>query len=124
MTHRHDWNNRILIVDDQPEIHQDFEEVLKPSSAASSTKDLAKAFHANVTENFKAMRDFTSFNLPPFELIHAQSGKEAIAKVTEAREAERPIAVAYIDIRMPPGIDGVETTHRSRDNDGVHGLFA
>ena len=101
------WNNRVLIVDDQKEIHEDFEEMLNPGLAGASTDDLAKAFTSEVNDNF----------LPEFELFHATSGEKAYQIVKESIEAERPIAVAHIDIRMPPGIDGVETTRRIRQID-------
>ncbi len=46
--------------------------------------------------------------MPNFELLHATSGEEAYDIVRAGKESNRPIAVAYIDVRMPPGIDGVE----------------
>ena len=101
------WNNRVLIVDDQKEIHQDFEEMLKPGLIEASTDDLARAFGSDVDENF----------LPEFELLHVRSGKEAYERVKEAAEMGNPIAVAYMDVRMPPGWDGVETTHEIRKID-------
>ena len=107
MKFKNGWNNRVLIVDDQKEIHEDFEEMLKPSLAGALTDDLAKAFTSEVDENF----------LPEFELFHATSGEKAYQIVKEAIEENRPIAVAHIDIRMPPGIDGVETTRRIRQID-------
>lgn len=100
-------NNRILIVDDQEDIHRDFEEMLKPGLIKASTDDLATAFDSDVDEGF----------LPEFELLHARSGKEAYEEVEKAIEENNPIAVAYIDVRMPPGWDGVETTRRIREID-------
>ena len=99
-----DWNYRVLVVDDQREIHQDFEEMLTPGVAGASTDDLAEVFASEIDESF----------LPKFELLHAQSGAEAYEKIKTAIETDDPIAVAYIDIRMPPGIDGIETTRRIR----------
>ena len=96
-----------MIVDDQEEIHQDFKEMLTPSLMKSSSDDLAKAFDADIDLSF----------LPEFELLHAQNGKEAYEKIKEAIEENNPIAVAYIDIRMPPGMDGIETTRRIREID-------
>ena len=55
--------------------------------------------------------------LPEFELLHASSGEEGYEIVREGKESNRPIAVAYIDIRMPPGIDGIETIRRIRKID-------
>lgn len=107
MKFENSWNNRILIVDDQGEIHQDFEEMLKPGLTEASTDDLARAFDSDIDESF----------LPEFELLHARSGKEAYEEVKKAVEEENPIAVAYIDVRMPPGWDGVETTRKIREID-------
>ncbi len=107
MNFKDGWNNRVLIADDQKDIHQDFEEMLKPSLIRPSTDRLAMAFNSNVSENF----------LPEFELLHAESGEEAYMKVKETRDAGNPIAVAFIDVRMPPGWDGVKTTHEIREID-------
>ena len=100
-------NKRVLIVDDQLEIHDDFKEMLNPSFAQPSTDDLATAF---VREEEEAW-------LPEFELLHANNGEEAHEIIRVGKESNRPIAVAYIDIRMPPGIDGIETIRRIRKID-------
>ena len=92
-------NNLVLVVDDQHEIHDDFKEMLSPSFAQPSTEDLAAAF----------MHEEDEVWLPEFELLHASNGEEALSIIQAGKESGRPIAVAYIDIRMPPGIDGIET---------------
>ncbi|MBB3911088.1 putative bifunctional diguanylate cyclase/phosphodiesterase [Sphingomonas desiccabilis] len=51
---------------------------------------------------------------PELELVHVSQGLEAVAAVEEAVRAGRPFAVAFIDVRMPPGIDGKETAARIR----------
>ena len=102
-------NNRVLVVDDQRDIHDDFVDMLKPNSAMSSTDNLAPAF---IVEKGRAFP-------PEFELLHAASGEEACKIVQTARASDSPIAVAYIDIRMPPGIDGIETTRRIREIDSA-----
>ena len=103
MESRDDWNNRVLIVDDQEEIHDDFEEILRPSLSDASTDELAKSFVSEVDDNF----------LPEFELFMREAGRSyEIVKV--GKESNCPIAVAHIDVRMPPGIDGIETTRKIR----------
>jgi len=87
-----DRNNRILIVDDEENIHQDFEDTLKPILAKTLTDDLAKEFGSRVDEN----------PLPEFELLHARSGKEAYEKVKTSLEENNPIAVVFMDIKMKP----------------------
>src|SRR5258708_4890655 len=48
-------------------------------------------------------------NVTTFELESAYQGKEALEKVTKAIKDGKPYALAFIDVRMPPGWDGVET---------------
>ena len=100
-------NCRVLIVDDQKEIHDDFGEMLRPSFMKSSADDLAEAFAVEENKPF----------LPEFELLHAEGGEEACEIIQAGAQSDRPIAVAFIDIRMPPGIDGIETIRRIREID-------
>lgn len=100
---RHDWNKRVLIVDDQPEIHADFEEILK--SKRMSTDRLAAAF----------VGEQKGMVLPEFELLHAETGAEAYNMICAARIENQPISVAYIDIRMQSGMDGLETIRSIRE---------
>jgi diguanylate cyclase (GGDEF)-like protein len=48
------------------------------------------------------------------QLVHVTQGLDAVAAVEEAIGAGDPFAVAFIDVRMPPGIDGKETAARIR----------
>jgi len=107
MEFRDHGNRRVLIVDDQKEIHDDFVEMLNPRFMKTATDELAAAFTDQERKAF----------LPEFELLHATSGEEACKVVKTGKECNRPIAVAYVDIRMPPGIDGIETIRRIRKID-------
>ena len=99
-------SNRILIVDDQEDIHEDFEEMLNHSNTNSLPDDLVSAFDSDEKDN--------GF-LPELELLHARSGQEAYEIVKKSIEDEDPIAVIYMDVRMPPGWDGIETIRRIRE---------
>ena len=103
MTRTQPPKDRVLIVDDQKDIHDDFEEMLPARAAAAD--ELAASFLGG---------EEPDRHLPEFELLHAMGGEEACELVARAARDGRPIAVAYIDIRMPPGIDGVETVRRIR----------
>ena len=104
MKSNNSWNYRVLIVDDQEEIHNDFEEMLTSGVTKRATDELAAAFVSQGDKSF----------LPQFELFHATSGEEACAMVKAGQESNRPFALAYIDIRMPPGTDGIETVRQIR----------
>ena len=97
-------NVRVLIVDDQEEIHHDFMEMLRDDDAPMASDQAATDFRGTGS----------AFALPRFEVLHASSGEEAVAMVEEARRSGCRLTVAYVDIRMPPGIDGVETVRRIR----------
>ena len=99
-------NTRVLIVDDQKEIHDDFREMLQGGDVLSS-EELARAFGVSSEEPA----------LPAFELLHAATGEEACEIVSAARERDQPVAAAFVDVRMPPGMNGVETIRRMRDVD-------
>ena len=103
-----DRNTRVLIVDDQHDIHIDFQEILNQRNRETDSDDLAEAFlPVDSTPSPTHYR-------PTFELSHAFSGDEAYRVVKAAMKANRPFAVAYIDIRMPPGMDGIEAVRRIR----------
>jgi diguanylate cyclase (GGDEF)-like protein/PAS domain S-box-containing protein len=95
-------NRRILLVDDLPSIHEDFRKILCPPAA---TTDL----DADEAMLFGAPTSITSIR---FEMDSAFQGAEALEKVSASLLAGNPYAMAFIDMRMPPGWDGVETAER------------
>lgn len=106
----HNSNTRVLIVDDQDEIHIDFQEMLGPGNQEITSDDLVEAFLPEGTQEVPSPSYF-----PSFQLSHASSGDEAYEMVKAAKQSNQPFAVAYVDIRMPPGMDGVETIRRIRE---------
>src|SRR4051812_25892018 len=103
-------NHRILIADDLPDIHEDYRKILTP--------------RASLVISVEGMADFAPhFTLPstgsqtPFQLETVMQGEDAIHAVTRARNEGRPFAVVFLDVRMPPGIDGIETAIRLREID-------
>jgi signal transduction histidine kinase len=101
-------NRRILIIDDNPAIHEDFRKIF--GSILPGTEELTKAEIALFGEAPSAA-DAVG-NRGAFQIDSALQGQEGLALVHQARKHERPYALAFIDVRMPPGWDGVETTSR------------
>jgi signal transduction histidine kinase len=95
-------NRRILLVDDMPKIHEDFHKILTDTLPAADLDEVEEAL-------FGKKERIAAFQ---FELDSAFQGEEALAKVCDALEAARPYAMAFVDMRMPPGWDGVETIER------------
>ena len=94
-------NRRILIIDDNPAIHEDFRKILAAPAEASD-------FEAVSDELFGAETNRVAIN--GFELESAFQGQEGLDRVKRAVAVARPYALAFVDVRMPPGWDGVETT--------------
>jgi signal transduction histidine kinase len=92
---------RILIVDDNPAIHADFHKILGPQKNAAS--ELAAAASA-LFQRASAPSVRASF-----EVDTASQGQEGLEKVKTALTEGRPYEVAFVDMRMPPGWDGLET---------------
>ncbi|HWX21933.1 MAG TPA: response regulator [Candidatus Binatia bacterium] len=97
-------NHRILIVDDNPAIHDDFRKVLAGGNRPQPALLQAEAALFGVLEAPVPAADF--------ELDSAHQGQEALEKVKQALAAGRPYAMAFVDVRMPPGWDGIETATR------------
>ncbi|MEQ1858657.1 MAG: response regulator [Chthoniobacteraceae bacterium] len=105
-------SRRILLVDDTPTIHEDFRKILGASPVANP--QLADLMASVLGETPQPARTDV---VPGFELDSAYQGEEAIGKVKAACAAGRPYALAFVDVRMPPGLDGVETILRLWEED-------
>ncbi len=97
-------NNRILLVDDNPAIHEDFRKILLGAAKNSRALD--------AMESVLFDHPVTSAPVTVFGLDSAYQGKEALEKVTQALKDGQPFAMAFVDVRMPPGWDGIETIER------------
>src|SRR6266496_4064243 len=97
-------NRRILVIDDNRAIHDDFRKILAGHSGFASTLDEfeSELFGRNASKNM----------LPAFEIDSAYQGQEGLDRVKQALTENRPYAIAFIDVRMPPGWDGIETAVR------------
>ncbi len=101
---------RILIVDDQQEIHDTFNRIF----AAKRSDDIALSdFESRfLKEGTDAETKSQHSNAPQYELDHANSGEQAVQLLQAAIEAGTEYAVAFVDMRMPNGMDGMETTEK------------
>ena len=98
-------NHRILIIDDNPSIHGDFRKILgADNTRKSNVKRLSAALFDQPVTPAKSPTSF--------ELDSAFQGQEGLVMVKTALAEDRPYAMAFVDVRMPPGWDGVETIAR------------
>jgi PAS domain S-box-containing protein len=99
-------NRRVLLVDDNSAIHNDFRKILLPSGHEPDAFE-EMAFGGSRTRTRRA----------GFEIDSAYQGAEALEKVGQAQAGGRHYAVAFIDMLMPPGWDGVETAVKLWEKD-------
>ena len=105
-------NHRILIVDDNEAIHDDFNKILTPpkSESAAQVNALADSIFG-APDAVAKPREVT------FQLTHALQGREGFDKVVEAIANQKPYAMAFVDVRMPPGWNGIETVEKIWEKD-------
>ncbi len=100
---------RILVIDDSEAIHKDFRRILCPEQTQGSGElDLLEdvLFGSTPAPSPKAETEF--------EVDSAFQGKEGLAKVEQAQASGRPYSLIFLDYRMPPGWNGVETLRHLR----------
>lgn len=96
---------RALLVDDNQAIHDDFRKILAQPTGATEALDQLEAalFDGPAAPAAAAV---------VFDLDSAYQGQEALELVVAARASGRPYGLAFVDMRMPPGWDGLETIER------------
>ncbi len=101
--------NRILVVDDDAMLIAEYLRCLgegyEPDSAATTLTELEKVLFGEETDE----RGAASFSVDTRE-----QGESAVKAVDEAVRSREPYAIVFLDIRMPPGIDGIEAAKRIR----------
>jgi signal transduction histidine kinase len=93
-------NRRILVIDDNVSIHEDFRKILAPAKDSDSLDQARAALFGE------------ALTLPPqehYELDFTSQGREGFGLIEAAQREGHPYAMAFVDMRMPPGWDGLET---------------
>ncbi|MCA9710986.1 MAG: response regulator, partial [Myxococcales bacterium] len=97
---------RVLIVDDNVGIHDDFRTLLQPSRSPDELDALAEELFGD------GGHDQTSQDIPLYRFDSVFQGDSALESVESAKADGDAYALAFVDIRMPPGWDGVETIRK------------
>ena len=93
-------NRRILVIDDNLSIHDDFRKIFLPPEDTAALDQARMALFGETP------------SLPPqvrYEFEFASQGREGFGLVQDAQQKDCPFAMAFVDMRMPPGWDGLET---------------
>ncbi len=105
---------RILVADDEQDVLDAFRVALKKSAPENLSSDLELDSLSN-----RLFRMDTGFdpNDASYDLLFCQQGDEAVAAVEKAVAENNPFSIAFLDVRMPPGITGVLAGERIRKAD-------
>jgi len=97
-------NRRIIVIDDNESVHQDFRKILADDTGGDAQKS---------RQQLRAALLGPTASAPPssiiFEVDTARQGQDGYDMIRDAVARNRPYALAFVDMRMPPGWDGVET---------------
>jgi len=99
--------HRLLLVDDNPSIHEDIKKILQ-----SQGDDQLAAAEADLFGDAPAISSIEKESLAEFEFHSAMQGQQALAMVEEAIKNDQRFSMAFVDVRMPPGWNGIETIKR------------
>ena len=101
----HPDSRKILIVDDNPDIHRDFASILDTTADTNALDQLEE-------EIFGSPSSEQTYQRYHYRLFYATQGKQALEMVSAAVACADPFLLAFVDMRMPPGWDGLETIER------------
>jgi diguanylate cyclase (GGDEF)-like protein len=109
---------RVLIVDDEPEIRDSYRQILQESEASLEMTGFhelrSRLFRKNPME---ALRARAASRATSFEPVFCDQAQAAVAAVKESLARNQPFAVVFLDMRMPPGKDGVWAATQIRELD-------
>jgi signal transduction histidine kinase/PleD family two-component response regulator len=101
--------NRILIIDDNKDIHADFRKVF---DVAGRKDDDLENLEVELFGSYHGQTEMRRNIRLEVEIDSAYQGEEGILMALGAAKEGRPYYMAFVDVRMPPGIDGIQTIKR------------
>lgn len=109
-------NNRILIVDDQQDLREQLAKLLRRAGKKNETTSFVQSMRDRLT-GAKKDEPKGQESADTYLVDTASQGEEAFEMVKKALAENRPYAMLFTDMRMPPGWDGMETAKKIRDID-------
>jgi CheY-like chemotaxis protein len=85
---------RVLVIDDDPNTRELLRQMLLESDSPQDEQDSSYS------------------RMPCFEVDSADRGEEGLALIEKSLQENRPYSLAFVDVRMPPGWDGIETIRK------------
>lgn len=99
---------RVLVADDEASLIEDYQYALVQPQVGRIDQRLAELHN----ELFGPISNHAK--LPEIDLVTVRQGRDAVEQVRRALEEARPFSAAFIDVRMPPGVNGIDTAAQIR----------
>jgi len=97
---------RVIAIDDTVSIHKDYRKVLQSAGEKSAGLRSAEAALFGKIEEDPSGVDYC------YDIDSAYQGEEGCRLIQKALDSGNPYTTAFVDVRMPPGWDGIETVRR------------
>ena len=102
---------RVLIADDEPDLIEDYQSAFAHPEFGDTDAQLAE-----LQDELFGLQS-ANRSLPQVEIVAVSQGEAAVQAITHSRTAKQPFSVAFIDVRMPPGMNGLEAAVKIREID-------
>ena len=106
---QHTYSNRVLVVDDDQLIIDEYVRCLgedfESDRSTTTLSDLEKVLFGEETDEQGGAK---------FKVHSRNQGEAAVEAVADAINAGNPYSIVFLDIRMPPGMDGIEAAKKIR----------
>jgi diguanylate cyclase (GGDEF)-like protein len=109
---------RVLVADDEAEVRDAYRQILLEADMSGETavfRNLRERLFAKGAPEQMAKQLGTRKTV--FAPVFCEGAEAAVAAVRESIAADAPFAIAILDMRMPPGPDGVWAAQRIREMD-------
>lgn len=107
---------RILVADDEVRIHDFFIEALKTEPQSTGRSEI-KSLEMQLFKTINPPPDIHAVHGQGYDLGLCTSGTEAVELVIRSLEESKPYSVVFLDVRMPPGPDGIWAAEKIRSLD-------
>ena len=101
ISHSSKYRDRVLIIDDNESIHLDFQSILERPGNTDAFREIESKLFDDREEKHPAGLTF--------QVDGALQGRDGLDMLKQAIEDGYPYTIAFVDMRMPPGWDGLET---------------
>ena len=100
---------RVLIVDDEPSLIQDYQYILSARPEAGDPGSLSGKLERDLFGTAVGRGKF-----PEVSLTACHQGRDAVEEVRAAQDEGRPFTLAFIDMYLAPDLDGIQTAEQIR----------